>query len=270
MTSIDGRTWFGLNGTGEVRTGAGAKVAVGSHPLRLTAAADGGAWVSVFGDSELVRLSATGAVLRRVPLSGGGRPEGVVGSVSDLWVVDERADDLVRLDPDTGAERQRTRVGSGPRLLTLGASKVWVTAYDDGTVTAVDRTSGAAGPSRKGVCRGPQGVVVARGLVWVACTVEHVVVALEPTGLAEVASLQLRDADAVAATGDHVFAVGQSGPVVLTIDASTHAVVRRSTLGMHQAVGDGNVDAAIVGADLVVTHPEAKRIWRIPLSSLRP
>jgi len=225
-------------------------------------------WVSVFGDGALVRLSAQGTVLRRVPFGATGRPEGIASSGSELWVVDERAKEVAKLDSGTGAPVARYPVGAEPRLLALGETMVWVSGYGDGSLTGVHRTTGRIGPTRAGVCRGPQGVAVAAGTVWVACTDDHVLLALSATDLAELARFPLKDADAVTASGNRVYAVGQSGPTVLVVDAVGRAELGRVPLGGYPAVGDGNVDAAVVADALVVTHPEARRVWRVPRSAL--
>ena len=94
------------------------------------------------------------------------------------------------------------------------------------------------------------------------------VLALSATDLAELARFPLKDADAVTASGNRVYAVGQSGPTVLVVDAVGRAELGRVPLGGYPAVGDGNVDAAVVADALVVTHPEARRVWRVPRSAL--
>lgn len=59
-------------------------------------------------------------------------------------------------------------------------------------------------------------------------------------------------------------AAGQSGPTVLAIDAESGEV--RETVDLDDAYPTGeNVGAAIVGETLVVTHPDVRKIWTIPL-----
>lgn len=265
VTDVGGKAWFGLNGTGEVRLGTGATVVVGSHPLRLAPAPDGGAWVSVFGDGMLVRLDPHGSVAARVPFGHRGSPEGIATDGAELWVVDEDTSEVAHLDSGSGTEVGRFAVGSQPRLLALDATRVWVTSWADGGVTAVDRRTGAIGPQRLRVCLGPQGIALAGGVVWVACTADNVVVALDPTDLSELARLPLPYADALTAADSRIFAVGQKGPTVLVIDAVTRKDLARIPLGTHPPVSDGNVGVAVSDHTLVVTHPEAARIWRLPL-----
>lgn len=268
VADVRGRPWFGLNKSGAVRTGTGALVEVGAHPLRLAALPDGSVWVSVFGDGALVHLSPAGSVLARVPLDDGGRPEGIAAADGVLWVVDEPAGEVVVHDASSGRSLSRVRVGDGPRLLVVGAEAVWVTGWADGSVTGVDRGSRRVSARRDGVCLGPQGVGEAGGLIWVACTLDGVVVALDPRDLAEKERLPLPDADALVVYRDRVVAVGQSGPTVLCINAAQQSRLREQALGVHTRVIDGNVAAAVVGGDLVVTHPEAAAVWTVPISSL--
>ena len=80
-------------------------------------------------------------------------------------------------------------------------------------------------------CLSPQGVVEAAGVVWVTCTVEDRVLGLDAYTLELVATFDgLDGADALATDGDRVYAVGQAGPTVWTIDAAKRDVVSRLTL----------------------------------------
>jgi hypothetical protein len=100
--------------------------------------------------------------------------------------------------------------------------------------------------------------------VWVACTVSGVVVGLDAATLEPAFEIDLTDADAVVANGDTVYAVGQSGPTVIAIDAATGEVRDSVILDTAFAVNE-NVGAAVVGDKLVVTHPDAQKIYTLPL-----
>lgn len=267
VADIDGSAWFALDGSGEVRTGDGGTVAVGSHPLRLASAPGGGAWVSLFGGSEMVRVGADGTVRARTSFRG--KPEGIAANGGQLWVVDAAGDAAVLLDAATGKERDRVPVPAGPRLLSLVGSTVWVSSFATGAVTGIRRDGLRVAVQRDGVCRGPHGVLESGSTVWVACTAENVVLGLDPADLSEVARIDLDSADALASAGEFVYAVGQRGPTVVTIDPHARTEVARVPLGAHARVADGNVGAVVVGGHLVLTHPEAEKIWRVVLGALR-
>lgn len=264
VVSLAGLPWVALSGAGSVATPA-STVKVGPIPLRL-AAAENGVWVSVFGDGSLARIATDSRVVQRIDLGDGAEPEGVAVDGPRLWVVDQGDGALLALDARTGRRTHRIEVGDGPRLLALGAKDVWVTTYGTGAVTAVRRAGVTVRITRAQVCRGVQGIVQAGTTVWVACTEDDVILGLDATTLAEVARFPLRGADAVVAVGDRVVAVGQVGPTALVIDAARRRVAQTLVLGDARSVSDGNVDAALAGDRLLVTHPDTEILYEVALT----
>jgi hypothetical protein len=61
-----------------------------------------------------------------------------------------------------------------------------------------------------------------------------------------------------------VYVVGQSGPTVYAIDAATGEIQDEIVLGNADRTQE-NVGAAIVGDELVVTHPDERTIYTLPL-----
>ena len=104
--------------------------------------------------------------------------------------------------------------------------------------------------------------------MWVACTTSSTVVGLDVHTLAKVVVLHGPDAADAVVARDGVSVVGQRGPTVWAVDAGRRTVVSRlpldDTLPSHE-----NVGAALVGRLLVVTHPEAQRVWTVPVRRLR-
>ena len=113
-------------------------------------------------------------------------------------------------------------------------------------------------------CSGPQGVAEAAGRVWVSCTLSGKAVALDTDSMKQVAEVpDLPDADAVVANGDSVYVVGQSGPTVYVLDAATGELQDTLRLGDAPPSSE-NVGAALVGGDLVVTHPDVAEVYTLP------
>ncbi len=178
-----------------------------------------------------------------------------------LWVVDQAHDRVVSLDVD-GSDPREFAVEEEPRLVSAGDAGIWVTNY---TGASVSRIVGNQVRSAQRTGSRPQGVAEADGKVWIACTLSSKVVALDADTLEQVAEIPgITDADAVVATEDTVYAVGQVGPTAWVIDAASGDVQDTIVLGEAMATNE-NVGAAIVGDDLVVTHPEEQRIYRLPL-----
>jgi streptogramin lyase len=58
-----------------------------------------------------------------------------------VWLTDTLNDELVALDPRTGDESGRVKVGPGARFVAVGEGAVWVLNQSDGSVTQVDPRS---------------------------------------------------------------------------------------------------------------------------------
>lgn len=263
VADVGGTAWTALVDEGTVRTGDDTRIPVGEAPLRLVGT-PGGVWVSVIGDGKVVRVDPeTGQVDRTVRLRpAGSEPEGVAWDGHRLWVVDQAHDRVVPLTAD-GTQLVASRVEDEPRLASTGPSGTWVTSYAGTALTLVHRDRSRT-VSLRG-CVGPQGVAETAGRVWVACTLSGRVVALDAASLSPVAEIDdVPDADAVVATDDTVYVVGQSGPTVYVVDARSGELT--DTVALDRATPTNeNVGAAIVGDDLVVTHPDERKIYSLPL-----
>ncbi|HWM74545.1 MAG TPA: hypothetical protein VNQ53_12425 [Nocardioides sp.] len=263
IADVGGETWTVLPDKGEVRTADDTRIPVGEAPLRIAATPDG-VWVSVIGDGTVVRIDpATGEIDQTVTLEPArSEPEGLAWDGAHLWVVDQANARVVQLAPD-GAEVSSTDVGEGPRLTAAGPSGIWVTNYVEGSLSHIADAQGST-ISLPG-CTGPQGVAELAGKVWVACTVTSSVVALDVESREVVSTIEeVPDADAVVAHEDTVYVVGQSGPTVYAIDAATGEIRDEVALGDAPRTQE-NVGAAVVGDELVVTHPDARTIYTVPL-----
>lgn len=271
LAEVDGRPWVAVAQGPYLRMPDGRHLTVGAVPLRL-APAGAGVWVSVFGDGEVALISADGErIVRRVSLGRSSQPEGLAVVGDRLYVVDQAGARVVALDATSGRVLDEAPVGSGPRLLAAGAAALWVTNFNDDSVTRIDLTAtGELGRRRTiPVCRGPQGIVVAFGRAWVACTIDGVVAAIDPRTSAQsstVADAPL--ADAVLSVGERLVAIGQQGPTAYVIDPEGKRVVGRLAVDTQGGAADGNVDAVVIGPDMWVTHPTPGRLYRVPVSAL--
>ncbi|HET7506749.1 MAG TPA: protein kinase, partial [Solirubrobacterales bacterium] len=184
-----------------------APIAVGRPPLRV-AAGERAVWVTSERDGTITRLDPeTGKQLGR-PLHPGIGVSGIAIGGRWVWATNSRRGQLLRLDPKSGHVLKTIDLGGKPGPIALGGGRVWVADESGRGVTAVnseggrvyrrglppqttnlrlafgahglwvsiagtgsvrridpaDFTTGA--PIRVG--RGPAGLVVADGLVWVA------------------------------------------------------------------------------------------------------
>ena len=253
VADVGGVPWFVLVAAGAVDAD-GTRVPVGNAPLRIVET-PAGVWVSVIGDGTVVRIDpSTGKVDRRVRLEPeGSEPEGLAWDGESLWVVDQANDRVVQLDGN-GTLLGEQPVGQAPRLVAAGETGTWVANYGGTSVTRI--ADGTAETVPVVGCIGAQGVAEAAGHVFVSCTMAHKVVVLDAASLEVVGEIpDVTDADAVVADGTTVYVVGQSGPTVWAIDAASRDVTGVTRLGDTGATAE-NVGAAVVGSDLVVTHPD--------------
>jgi DNA-binding beta-propeller fold protein YncE len=182
-------------------------IAIGRPPLRV-AASSKAVWVTSERDGTLTRLDpATGKRVGPARKLGIGVAGVAIGG-RWVWVTNPRRGELLRLDPRSGRQLERIRVGGKPGPIALGGGRVWVADEGGRGITAVNSEGGrvfrrglppqapnvrlafgarglwvsiapaasvrridpadavAGEPIRVG--RGPAGLTVADGFVWVA------------------------------------------------------------------------------------------------------
>jgi len=143
------------------------------QPLRLGAGISGVAvgagsvWVTKPRRGELLRVDpTTGNVLAAIAV--GGRPGPVAFGGGSVWVADEEGAGVSAIDAESGDVYRRGLVPhAAPLRLAVGAGGLWVSSASTGNVRRIDlSTVRVDAPIPVG--RGPAGVTVAQGLVWVA------------------------------------------------------------------------------------------------------
>ena len=194
-------------------------IPIGQAPLRITASA-AGVWVSSERDGTLSRLDPESGeeVGRPIRVPG---VSGVAVGGRWLWATVPRQGELLRIDKASGRVLQTIDVGGVPGPIALGGGRVWVADEEGRGVTAVNSDGGrvlrrglppraeplrlavgagglwassaTAGNVRRidlgdleagepiPVGRGPAGVTVAAGLVWVANSRSNTVSKVDPS-----------------------------------------------------------------------------------------
>jgi DNA-binding beta-propeller fold protein YncE len=182
-------------------------IAVGSPPLRIATAADA-IWVTSERDGTLTRLDPESGDPVGKPADLGAGVSGVAVGAGSVWVSDPPLGQVLRVDPGSATVAQRIAVGGHPGAIVFAQGRVWVADEDGAGVSVIEAKGGAvvrrgiathAAPLRLAagagglwvssastgtlrridlssmhpghpilVGRGPAGVAVARGLVWVA------------------------------------------------------------------------------------------------------
>jgi streptogramin lyase len=199
---------------------ASKPIPVGSPPLRIAAASDA-IWVTSEPDGTLTRLNPNSGEPVGKPLQLGEGISGVAVGAGSVWVTDPPRGELLRVDPKNGRVLATIDVGGSPGPIAFGGGSVWVADEEGTGVSAIDAKSekvyprglvphaaplrlavGAGGlwvssastgnvrridlstlriDSPIPVGRGPAGVTVAHGLVWVANSRGNTVSKVDPS-----------------------------------------------------------------------------------------
>jgi streptogramin lyase len=199
---------------------ASKPIPIGGAPLRI-AADDDAIWVTSQPDGTLTRLNPeTGEAVGESFQLGAGI-SGVAVGAGSVWVSDPPHGEILRVDPKSGEVMKRIDVGGSPGAIAFGGGDVWVADEDGAGVSAVAAKSGrvlrrglpphaeplrlavgqgglwvssaTTGSVRRvdlstfridspvSVGRGPAGVTVAHGLVWVANSRSNTVTKVDPS-----------------------------------------------------------------------------------------
>jgi len=138
-----------------------AVVETGRAPCGL-AAFGGELWVGVYETGMVLRLDHAGRVQRRHRV--GRWACQVAVDERAAWVTRDNADEVVRIEPRSGALK-RIRIAS-PLDVTLAARSAWVTSFETGMVTRIDARTGRVS-QRWRVGGRPTGITVCGGKLWV-------------------------------------------------------------------------------------------------------
>jgi streptogramin lyase/predicted Ser/Thr protein kinase len=193
-------------------------IAVGEPPLRIDAGPEG-TWVTSARDGTLTELDPeSGEEVRQTKLGRG--ISGVAVGSEWIWVTDPRRGVLLRVDPATGELDKDLPLPAAPGPVVTGGGRIWVADDKGGGIAAVNPdgprryrhslpphaeplhlgagagglwvSSAATGTIRRidfntlevgaplRIGRGPSGVTVADGFVWVANTRSGTVVKVDP------------------------------------------------------------------------------------------
>lgn len=122
-----------------------ATVVLPGEPCSGLVVAFGSLWVPLCATHPLLaRVDTAGNALLAVTSPGPAGPEGgIAASADSLWLVIDRHGTLARLDPATGAVRQRVHLPAGAFNPLASGGVVWVSRAGGSALLPVDAASGA-------------------------------------------------------------------------------------------------------------------------------
>jgi YVTN family beta-propeller protein len=197
--------------------GASAEPALSAPPIRRAARERPRLWLAV-GGAVLIAAAVAVAVLVS---SGGG--------TASLTAIP--ADSVGAINTAGGAIAAQVPVGSSPSGMAAGARSVWVTNYNDNTVSRID-------PETRDVVQTipvdstPSGIAVGAGAVWVANTFSDTVSRIAPAVNTVVQTIPVGNGPSGVAVGDgSVWVTNSSDGTLSRIDAVTGKPKRPIALG---------------------------------------
>jgi YVTN family beta-propeller protein len=196
-------------------------------------------------------------------------PIDVVVAFGSVWVANHHSDDVVRIDPATGAEEARIPFtdGTGPAWFAVADDGVWITRQNTMGIAHIDPETNELDPNQAGnlpPCGPP---TVGLGAVWyLACdTGQMVRIDLESFYMTMVAAPDLSNPIAI---DDHLYAVGLEGVVRLGDDGETWEPVAAID-GPGRSIGfaGGTLWVAIQGAVQRIDLATGQVVASIPMNS---
>jgi streptogramin lyase len=197
---------------------------LGSGEAVVVATGEGAVWVgrravkSTDPPSSIVKVLPSGGQTRSIPFGQEGVGDIAVGG-GYVWVPNRRRNRVSRIDPATG-ERKSATIGNGRHRVAFGDGQVWVTNYNDGTVSQNNRSLTNLANDLTGVS-GPLGIAVSGTTVWVASSLDDTVIRMSTkTGKPVGDPIPVgRNPFAVAAHGSTAWVTNVAAASVTRIDA---------------------------------------------------
>jgi len=141
--------------------------------------------------ADLGRIDTRTGAARRVGLEAGilTSPNAVLPIFSDivyglerLWIVNRAANAVIEIDTTTIQRQRDITVGNAPSAIAVSADSLWVTNFEDDTVTRIVITAPGQTPTLTTipVGDGPVDVAFGEGGVWVVSQLDRAVTRIDP------------------------------------------------------------------------------------------
>jgi len=155
---------------------------VGAGEAVVVATGEGAVWVgrrakkTTDPPSSIVKIDPHGGETKEIQFGQEGVGDLTVGG-GYVWVANRRRARVSRIDPRSG-ERTSTPIGRGAHRVAFGGGDVWVSNYDDGTITQNTRALDNAATVPLDV-RGPLDLAVSGTTLWVVSNLDDEVVRVD-------------------------------------------------------------------------------------------
>jgi YVTN family beta-propeller protein len=145
----------------------------------------------------------------------GASPSHAAAGAGLLWVTNFEDDSVSLIDLETHSVTQTIQVGHGPTGIAVGGDSVWVANSLDGTLSRIDLLARRVVEEPRRIGNNPSGVLFADGLIWVALAGDQRILRIDPRSGTIVGRTELRTSPAELAAG--AGAVWASSPDVAAV-----------------------------------------------------
>jgi len=156
----------------------------------------------------------------------GAAPGGAVSAFGAVWVANDTAGTLARIDPRTNRVTRRVRLRPGVFSVARGFGALWVVNYKRNALTRVDPRSGRVRSVQVGAV--PFDVLAAHGRVWVTAWAAGRLVEVDPRSLKVVRRIRIgpRPTGLHAAGGALWVGFGRSATAIARVEPATRKIER--------------------------------------------
>jgi streptogramin lyase len=202
-----------------------APIPVGEPPLRI-AAADEAIWVTSERDGTLTRLDPESGDPVGEPLQLGPGISGVAVGAGSVWVSNPGAGEVLRVDPDAGRVVETVDVGGRPGPLAFGGGRVWVADDEGAGVAAINADGSRVYRRGLVPHAAPLRLAVGAGGLWVSSASTGAVRRIDLSSVRHGAPIPVgRGPAGVTVAGGLVWVANSRGDTVSRVDPSIHAVL---------------------------------------------
>jgi ABC-type transport system substrate-binding protein/DNA-binding SARP family transcriptional activator len=210
---------------------------------------------AVVANSALFVDTADGSLSGQT--AAGDRPAAVVAGDGAVWVADQSARELIKLDAETKEVIDRVPVDDAPDALAFGDGRIWAASADGGAVYEVDPEADRV-VAVVAVGSGPSAIAAGDGAVWVTDAIDGSVRRIDPRMARVTATTETAESLSGVSIGlGGVWATSADSGVLIRIDPDTARVIDSIPVGNEPS------SVTVAGGAVWVSNPPDGTVTRI-------
>jgi streptogramin lyase len=204
---------------------ASEPIPIGGAPLRV-AASDEAIWVTSEPDGTLTRLDPESGDPVGEPVRLGAGISGVAVGAGSVWVSDPPRGEVLRVDPQAGRVVEAIEVGGRPGPIAFGGGRVWVADDAGAGISAINARGGEVYRRGLAPHAAPLRLAVGAGGLWASSATTGAVRRIDLSSVRPGSPIAVgRGPAGVTVAGGLVWVANSRGDTVSKVDPSIHAVL---------------------------------------------